>query len=173
MNRVFLSLGSNINKEKNLPAAVQMLRDRVLVRAVSSIYETEPMGTKDQPAYFNAAALIETDLGPAEIREHIVDELEAALDRRRQADKNAPRTIDIDIALFNDEILDYIPAEGRSHHVPDPDILTYIHTIVPLAELAPDQVHPETGERLDTIAERLQAQADAQEIRLREDVGLL
>ncbi len=150
-----------------------MLRHRVLVRAVSSVYETEPMGTKDQPAYFNAAALIETDLGPAEIKEYLIDEVETVLDRRRQADKNAPRTIDIDIALFNDEILDYVPAEGQSHHVPDPDILRYIHTIVPLAELAPDQVHPETGERLDTIAERLQEQAEAQQIRLRKDVGLM
>jgi 2-amino-4-hydroxy-6-hydroxymethyldihydropteridine diphosphokinase len=173
VNRVFLSLGSNINKEHNLPAAVQLLRDRVLVRAVSSVYETEPRGTLDQPTFFNAAVLIETDLGLVAIKERLIDEVEGELSRQRQADKNAPRTIDIDIALFNDEIMAYVPADGRSRRVPDPDILTFIHVAAPLAELAPDQIHPQTGERLDTIAARLEAAAEGQQIRVREDISLL
>jgi 2-amino-4-hydroxy-6-hydroxymethyldihydropteridine diphosphokinase len=173
VNRVFLTLGSNINKEQNLPSAVQMLRDRVLVRAASSVYETEPRGTLDQPTFFNAAVLIETDLGPVAIKKNVIDEVEAALGRQRQADKNAPRTIDIDIALFNDEILEYVPADGRSRRIPDPDILTFIHVAAPLAELAPDQVHPETGARLDAIAARLEAGTKEQQIRMREDISLI
>ena len=173
MNRVFLSLGSNIDREQNLPAAVQLLRERVTIRAVSAVYETEPSGTEDQPCFFNAAVLIETVLEPVEIKEHLIDAVETALDRQRQADKNAPRTIDIDIALFNDDVLDYVPADGRPRHIPDPDILRLVHAIVPLAELAPDQIHPETGERLDTIAKRLEAQHEQQVVWLREDISLL
>lgn len=173
MNRVFLSLGSNIDKERNLPAAVRLLCDRVSVSAISSVYETAPSGTENQPCFFNAAMLIETDLEPAEIKEHVISAVEVALDRQRQEDKNAPRTIDIDIALFNDAVLDYVPEDGRPRHIPDPDLLVSAHAIVPIAELAPEQIHPETGERLDVIAARLLDQLNDEVIWLRDDVSLL
>lgn len=172
MNRVFLSLGSNINKEQNLPAAVRLLRDLVTVDAASSVYETEPRGTEEQPCFFNAAIVIETNLGPEEIKDRVIGEVEDALDRQRLADKNAPRTIDIDIALFNDAVLDYVPADGRPRHIPDPDLLRSVHAIVPIAELAPEQIHPETGERMEAIAARLMAQYDEQIIWLREHISL-
>ena len=173
MNRVFLSLGSNINREHNLPAAVQLLHSRIPVIAVSAVYETAPRGGEDQPCFFNAAVLIETELEPEEIKEQIISEVEQALNRQRQADKNAPRTIDIDIALFNDVVMDYTPSDGQVRHIPDPDLLRSVHVIVPIAELAPGLLHPETGERLDAIAARLVAQFDGKElIWLRENIRL-
>jgi 2-amino-4-hydroxy-6-hydroxymethyldihydropteridine diphosphokinase len=172
MNRVFLTLGSNIDKEQNLPAAVRILGDMATVIAVSSVYETKPSGTANQPRFFNAAVLIETPLDPLAIKEHVIEEIESALDRERQEDRNAPRTIDIDIALFNDDVVDYTPSDGRKRHVPDADLLLSVHAIVPIAELAADKKHPETGESLGEIAERLQADADENTIRLRKDISL-
>ena len=80
MNRVFLSLGSNIGREQNLPAAVRLLRARTLVIAVSAVYETEPSGSVDQPRFFNAAVLIETDLDPIGIKDQLIEDVETALD---------------------------------------------------------------------------------------------
>ncbi len=173
MNRVFLSLGSNINKERNLPRAVHMLRSMGRVVAVSGVYETLPSGTPNQPSFFNAAVLLETELEPKRIKEEIIDVIEMALGRQRQANKNAPRTIDIDIALFNDDVLDYVPADGQPRHVPDSDLLYLVHAIVPIAELAPSMRHPETGQKLSDIASQLtEAAGKEAAIWLRKDIRL-
>jgi 2-amino-4-hydroxy-6-hydroxymethyldihydropteridine diphosphokinase len=160
VNRVFLSLGSNIDKEHNLPAAVALLRQWTKVTAVSGAYETPPKGLTTQPCFLNAAVLIETPLNAEQIKEALIGRVEQALGRERTADKNAPRTIDLDIALFNDEVFDYMPGDGRLRHVPDPDLLAFAHAIVPLAELAPDELHPENGQRLADLARDIVA-ADA------------
>lgn len=157
VNRVFLSLGSNIDKERNLPAAVALLREWTNVRAVSPVYETAPMGLRQQASFLNAAVLIETPLDAVEVKDELIGRLERTLKRERTADKNAPRTIDADIALFNDDVLDYTPSDGRARHVPDPDLLRFAHAIVPLADLAPQQVHPETGQPLADLARTLLA----------------
>lgn len=159
MNRVFLILGSNINKERNLPRAVALLREMCRVAAVSSVYETAPVGLEAQPPFFNAAVLVETELGPAEIKQQVIGAIERALKRRRTLDKNAPRTIDVDIVLFNDAVLDYDPGDGRFRHIPDPDLRKFLHVAVPMAQLAPDLRHPETGETLAQIAAELQSAA--------------
>jgi 2-amino-4-hydroxy-6-hydroxymethyldihydropteridine diphosphokinase len=166
MNHVFLLIGSNINKESNIPAAVAMLRRLCDVIQLSSVYETAPMGLTDQPNYFNLAALIETDLDPCQIKNQIIQPIEIGLQRERQADKNAPRTIDLDIVLYNDEIFDYIPGNGRVHHLPDPDIVRFAHVAVPLAEIAPHKIHPETGQTLAVIAAQMLAEAAEQELPL-------
>lgn len=159
MNRVYLLLGSNINKETNLPEAVRVLDSLCHVVKLSSVYETVPMGLKDQPNFLNMAALIETELDPCQIKEKIIQPIEIELRRERGAEKNAPRTIDVDIVLYNDEVFDYVPDNGRVHHLPDPDIVRWAHVAVPLAELAPQKVHPETGQTLSEIAAQLQADA--------------
>jgi 2-amino-4-hydroxy-6-hydroxymethyldihydropteridine diphosphokinase len=159
MNHIFLLLGSNIDKEVNLPAAVVMLHRLCHVEDLSSVYETIPMGLKDQPNFFNMAALIESDLDPCQVKRQIIQPIEIELQRKRETDKNAPRTIDLDIVLFNDEVFDYIPGNGRTHHIPDPDILRFAHVAVPVAELAPEKRHPETGQPLSQIAAELMAKA--------------
>lgn len=152
MNRAVISLGSNIDKERNLPAAVQLLGEHCRIVSVSHVYETLPVGLTDQPNFFNAAVLIETNLEPAALKEQVLANVERRLDRVRDADKNAPRTIDLDLALFNDEVREY-----NGHHVPDPDILTFAHVAVPIADVAPELPHPETGEPMRSIARRLLA----------------
>lgn len=174
MNLVALSLGSNIDKEQNLPEAVRLLRDlgeqgtsvtepvEVIevpcsVVAVAPVYETAPTGLLNQPNFFNTAVLIHTPLSAAEIKETLIAAIETKLKRVRQADKNAPRTIDIDIALFNNGVFDYELSDGSPRRVPDKDILRFAHVAVPLADLLPDMLHPETGELLSAIAARLLA----------------
>ncbi len=159
MNRIFLLLGSNIDKEVNLPAAVAMLRRLCQVVELSSVYETIPIGLKEQPNFFNMAALIETNLDPCQVKLQIIQPIEIELQRQREADKNARRTIDLDIVLYNDEVFDYVPANGQIHHLPDPDILRFAHVAVPIAELAPNKLHPETGQALSRIAEQLMAES--------------
>jgi 2-amino-4-hydroxy-6-hydroxymethyldihydropteridine diphosphokinase len=149
-NRVFLSLGSNMDKEKNLPAAVAMLRQFCHVIAVSSAYETAPVGLVDQANFLNAAVLIETDLDAVSLKRDVLVHIERTLERRRQTDKNAPRTIDIDLTLFNDDSL-----QVGSRRIPDPELLQFSHIAIPIAELAPDLRHPQTGQTLAEIAQTL------------------
>ncbi len=163
MTRVCIALGSNIQPEANLPEAVRRLAAHCRVLAVSPVYETAPVGKTDQPNFLNAAVLIETDLSAEALKTQVLQAIERELGRIRTVDKNAPRTIDLDIALYGDAVLDLGP-----RHIPDPDILRYPHIAVPLADLAPDLCHPETGQTLAEIARNLPEAG----LRMREDVSL-
>lgn len=158
-HRVAVILGSNIERESNIPAAARLLADAATVVGVSTVYETSAVGAHAQPGYFNAVVLLETELSPAELKDGLLSEIEQRLGRRRTADKFAPRTIDLDIVTYDDVSFDYIPADGRPRHLPDSDLLRYPHTAVPVAELLPETVHPETGETYRAIAERLLAES--------------
>jgi len=151
-NRVFVTLGSNIDPVANLQAAVARLsaHDAVTVVAVSPVYETAPVGTVHQANFLNAAVLIETSASASALKSGVLQPVEQALGRVRTEDKNAARTIDPDIALLNHEVLDL-----ASRHIPDPDILKYPHVAVPLADVAPYHIHPETGQALAEIAREL------------------
>ncbi len=155
MHRVVVLLGSNVDKERNLPAAVRLLAASATVAAVSPVYETAPVGAERSPRFFNAAVLLLTPQTAAELKDGLLSDIERQLRRERSADRNAPRTIDLDIALYDDAILDYTPADGRPRHVPEPDLLRFPHCLQPVADLLPDLPHPETGEPLGRLAERL------------------
>jgi 2-amino-4-hydroxy-6-hydroxymethyldihydropteridine diphosphokinase len=155
MHRVVLTLGSNIDKERNLPAAVRLLAEAADVLAVSPVYETAPVGVPEQPHFLNAAVLLATGQGPAELKDGLLAEIERRLGRQRTANRNAPRTIDLDIALYDDAVLVYTPADGRPRHIPDPDLLRFPHCLLPVAALLPDMVHPQTGRLLREMAQQL------------------
>jgi 2-amino-4-hydroxy-6-hydroxymethyldihydropteridine diphosphokinase len=166
MNRVFVLLGSNVDKERNLPAAVRLLRDHGLVR-VSSAYETPPVGTAHPEPFLNAAAELATTRDPVAFKCEVCAAVERALGRVRDpADRYAPRTIDVDIALWNDEALSVLGSV-----VPDPDIVRHLHAARPLADLAADLVHPQDGRTLAAIVQALEAcTAPVHYPRLRPDV---
>jgi GTP cyclohydrolase I len=153
---VFITLGSNINREQNLPRAVASLQwePHIRLQAVSPIYETQPVGGRpDQPLYFNGAVLLKTNLEPAALKERLL-QIEQKLGRVRTADKYAPRPIDLDIALYDQQIV-----EVGGRHIPDPDITQFPHVALPLADLAPEWLHPELGITLQTIANQLEFSA--------------
>jgi 2-amino-4-hydroxy-6-hydroxymethyldihydropteridine diphosphokinase len=165
INRAYLSLGSNIEPERNLPAAVELLRGYGRVSAVSTVWETPPLGSAEQANFLNAVLLLETELSAQKLREKAIPAIEAELGRVRTADKNAARTIDLDIMLFNEAGLQL----GR-RHIPDPEILERPFVAIPLAEIAPGYVHPETGQTLRAIAAQFDPLASG--MKKREDVVL-
>jgi 2-amino-4-hydroxy-6-hydroxymethyldihydropteridine diphosphokinase len=149
----YLSLGSNITPVLNLPRAVKLLAASGQLLAVSAAYETEPVGDSEQPLFLNAAVILASALPTNDLKRYVITGIENELGRKRDPhDKNAPRTIDIDIVLWRD----MEGGEGQTIAV-DPDILRFAHVAVPLADIAPDLIHPATGAPLSSLAARLAA----------------
>ncbi len=148
----YITLGSNIEPEKNLPKAVALLRDHSRLTRFSSVYQTAPQGDTDQADFLNMAVMLKTPFPLEDFKQEILLNIEAQLKRVRDPNNpNAARTIDLDIALWGDKIADY---GSKPWHVPDPDIVRYAHVALPLAEIGPDVVHPETGETMQQIAQK-------------------
>lgn len=162
--QAFIALGSNIQPEEHLPRAVAHLGEVGCVVAVSSVYQNPAVGPTSQPDYLNAAVLVETELPPVEVRRRL-RAIERELGRVRTADKDAPRTIDLDLVFFGSHVL-----EEAGLTIPDPKILSRAHLAVPLAEVSPAFRHPLTGETLQAIAARLRPGA---RMEARPDVVLL
>ncbi|MBW7959283.1 MAG: 2-amino-4-hydroxy-6-hydroxymethyldihydropteridine diphosphokinase [Anaerolineae bacterium] len=155
MHSVVLLLGSNIDKEKMLPAAVRLLAEEVELLAISPVYEAVAVESYKHPNFFNAAVLIRTNKTATALKDDTLTNIEQQLGRQRTADKNAPRTIDLDIILFDDLAFDYTPADGHARHIPEPNLLQYAYCAYPVADLLPTMSHPETGETMRIIAKRI------------------
>lgn len=149
----FISLGSNIHPEANLPEALGRLVSIGRVLRVSSAYRNPAVGPGPQPDFVNAAVLVETSLAPGEIRARL-RLIEAERGRIRQENKYAPRTIDLDLCY-----LGQTDQEFNGWSLPDPEANQLAHLAIPLAELEPGFRHPRTGETLEAIAERLRLRA--------------
>ena len=149
-NRAYISMGSNIRPQENIAAALALLRRHTTVLAVSSVFETPPQGFPEQQPFLNMAVAVRTSRTPAQFKADVIDRIENQLKRARDPQNmNAPRTIDLDISLWNDEILEY----GRKPwRIPDADVTRFAHVAIPLSELAPDYNHPTVGKTLREIA---------------------
>lgn len=147
-----IALGSNIHPEKHLPAAVRELAGLGTDLAASGVWESAPVGFLDQPNFCNAVISLQTSLAPLEIRARL-RQIEERLGRVRDPlNKNGPRTIDLDLILYGDLVID---EDGLV--VPDPELPSRPFLAVPAAEVAPQMVFPLTGEPLPRIADRLAA----------------
>lgn len=105
MNQAVIALGSNIEPRRNIDAALRRLAAEQKLLGQSRFEMTAPLGRTDQPAFLNGAALIETPLDRPKLKEWLRG-VEADLGRVRSADKDGPRTIDLDIVVFNGGIVD-------------------------------------------------------------------
>jgi 2-amino-4-hydroxy-6-hydroxymethyldihydropteridine diphosphokinase len=133
---VFLALGSNMgNRLANLKAAINNLTPQMTVKNKSSIYETPPWGYTDQAAFLNQVVMVNTYLAPEALLAHL-KRLETALGRVPNF-QNGPRLIDIDILFFDDLVINTPPLM-----IPHPRLHERAFVLVPLAEIAPDLVHP-------------------------------
>lgn len=147
-NHVILLLGSNIDPERNISLALEMLAKQTTLVAKSRIWETEAVGSHG-PNFLNAAVKITSELGPVEIKKKILTPIENHLKRVRTADKYAPRTIDIDIVLHNDLVL-------------DDNLWTKVFVALPVSELLPDLRHPKNNTTLLETASQLKSSAFAE-----------
>jgi 2-amino-4-hydroxy-6-hydroxymethyldihydropteridine diphosphokinase len=134
----YIGLGSNLGeREENLRAALARLGELGPLRA-SSFRETDPVGVTDQPRFLNAAAELETDLSPRDLLVKLL-EIERELGRDRAAETRwGPRTIDLDLLLYGDEVLD---EPGLT--VPHPRLAERRFALEPLQELAPELTLPD------------------------------
>ncbi|MCC6754411.1 MAG: 2-amino-4-hydroxy-6-hydroxymethyldihydropteridine diphosphokinase [Saprospiraceae bacterium] len=145
-DQIYIGLGSNLgNRIENLRAALAMMQDALTsIVEISSVYETEPHGFCSQGDFLNMAARIHTALKPVQLL-NAINRIEQALGRERQL-KNGPRTIDIDILLYDDQIL-----SGPHLTIPHPRMHLRAFVLVPLAEIAPGTLHPFLKQRIDSL----------------------
>ena len=140
MPTAYLGLGSNLgNRRQNLDRAIEALgeKGKVKVKKLSSLYETEPVGSPG-PLFLNAACEVSTHLSPRQLL-GFIKQTETKLGRR-PGPSNSPRVIDIDILLYEDEVL-----ESSDLTIPHPRLTERAFVLVPLAEIAPDLRHPKAG----------------------------
>lgn len=155
MTLAYVSLGSNVEPEKNLEYGLRRLREAATVLAVSSMYQTPPFGYLEQPDFLNVTVKVETSLDPV-VFKHLLYDIERGSGRVRekQLTRWGPLELDLDLLLWGDTALEFGEKPWR---VPNEGILQYAAVAVPLAEIAPDERHPVTGETFAQIAARLDA----------------
>jgi 2-amino-4-hydroxy-6-hydroxymethyldihydropteridine diphosphokinase len=145
----YLGLGSNVgDRAGHLRAAIEALRERgVEVEAVSSGYETEPVGeVLDQPDFLNAAIRIRTDLEPEELL-GLCKGIEADRGRALDAPRHSPRPLDVDLLLLGD-----LELSTERLTLPHPEVTSRRFVLAPLLELDPDLTLPDGARLVDALA---------------------
>jgi 2-amino-4-hydroxy-6-hydroxymethyldihydropteridine diphosphokinase len=149
LTTAFLALGSNIQPEKNILAAVELLSKQVKILASSTVYLTEPLLHKSQPKYYNCVIKIQTKIEPSQLKFDVIRPIEKELRRNRIGDKYASRTIDIDLIVYGDRHF-----SENSLTIPDPDIRKRAFLALPLCELEPKLLLADTHESIRQVASR-------------------
>ncbi|MEJ2610265.1 MAG: 2-amino-4-hydroxy-6-hydroxymethyldihydropteridine diphosphokinase [Candidatus Thiodiazotropha sp.] len=161
--RAWLSLGSNISPLKHIPQAVDELREMFDEISVSPVYESEAVGfTGDN--FFNLVVGIDTDLAPVALTA-VLKKIEALHGRQRSGDGFDSRTLDIDLLTYGDQVID-----SGSIQLPRDEVLRYAFVLLPLSEVAGDELHPVEGR---TYRQLWQAFNGPEQLLWRVDGGLL
>jgi len=154
----YIGLGSNIGyKAENLKKAIDFLRTKegLEVKKVSSYYETEPIGLKEQGWFLNAVVEVETSLSPEGLL-RACQEIEDEMGRKRGV-RWGPRIIDLDILLYGDSII-----EKEELKIPHPLMHNRRFVLVPLVEISPEAIHPLLKKSVSSLLRELQ---DEQQVR--------
>lgn len=136
MHVVFIALGSNIGaRERNLIGALELMQPEVHPLECSPIYETPPWGYEDQPEFLNQVIKAQTDFSPADLLEFL-KEIESRIGRV-ETFRFGPRLIDLDLLFYDEEIIESPPLI-----IPHPRMENRAFVLKPLADLAPEFIHP-------------------------------
>lgn len=152
MPRVYVSIGSNIDREQNIRGAVRALRSHFGQLTLSDVYETTAEGF-DGADFYNLVAGFNTEEPVERIRAALA-QIETAHGRTRNTARFGPRTLDIDILLYGN----LIRHEGRID-IPRAEIRRWPFVLGPLAQIAPEDRHPETGERFGDLWQQFERKA--------------
>jgi 2-amino-4-hydroxy-6-hydroxymethyldihydropteridine diphosphokinase len=149
MNKAYLLIGGNLgDRLQNLSEARKRISESCGdISKMSGIYETAAWGIGSQPDFLNQAILLKTDLPPLELLKKLL-ETELQMGRVR-LEKNGPRTIDIDILLYNDRIM-----TGPGLEIPHPRMHLRRFVLTPLAEISPRKKHPQLGLTITELLDR-------------------
>jgi len=159
--QVYVAMGSNLgDRDAHLAAGLAALRasEGIEVVAVSPLYETDPIGPPPQGPYLNGAIRLSTSLAPDALLERLL-EIEAGEGRTRGVDRNAPRTLDLDLLLYGDR-----KWVGPDLEIPHPRLAERPFVLEPLCDLAAEFIHPVLGETIEALALRVR---DPAAVRLR------
>jgi 2-amino-4-hydroxy-6-hydroxymethyldihydropteridine diphosphokinase len=157
METAYIALGANIpgpagTPRQTLDAAMLRLGGLGRLAARSSYYATAPVGYSDQPEFLNAAAAIETDLPPDALLDRLLG-IERSLGRdRSHGIPNGPRTLDLDLLLYGDRIVD-----TQALQLPHPRMTERSFVLIPLVEIAPQRIHPRAGRSMKELLQDLTA----------------
>ena len=135
MPKVYISIGSNIDRDKNILASLKALENNFGKLTISSIYESEPVGFTGD-AFYNLVVGFNSELGAKEVAK-LLRQIELDNGRSRDSQKFSARTLDLDLILYNDLIIN----DGRLQ-IPRDEIERYAFVLEPLAEIAPALKHP-------------------------------
>lgn len=153
--QVYIALGSNLgNKRRNLVTAAALLAERAgEVGAISSFYETEPWGFESEHSFLNAALMLETTLAPLDLL-RLTQEVERELGRMAKTDSvYHDRLIDIDLLLYGEEVIDQPGLQ-----IPHPLMHRRAFVMTPMAEIAPEVVHPVLGKTMKALSDLLESE---------------
>jgi 2-amino-4-hydroxy-6-hydroxymethyldihydropteridine diphosphokinase len=150
MSTVFIGIGSNLgSREENCDRAIRhLVKNGIRVTKRSSMIETEPWGVKDQPKFVNMAVEIETGLKPDALL-RLLKKIEVEVGRL-PASHWGPRIIDLDILLYDDIVM-----RSSDLEIPHPLMSERIFVLKPLAEIAPDKIHPVLGKSIKDLLKEL------------------
>jgi 2-amino-4-hydroxy-6-hydroxymethyldihydropteridine diphosphokinase len=149
IKQIFLGIGSNLgNRQENLNIALRRVREKVgNVLISSSVYETEPWGFDTDNQFLNMVVKAETEIGPSALLEVLLG-IEKSMGRTRDSEQYSSRIIDIDILFYDDLVVN-----TENLQIPHPNICERKFVLMPMAEIAPEFIHPELNRAVSYLLE--------------------